>query len=310
MTINKICFVGYGNHVKNTIIPSLSINKKNIKIVTKKKLTENFETFKNIENAITSLDKSYVFFNSTPPKEHFPTSKLILNSGFNLIVEKPICVSNLQYSILKKIANKKGLFLFENMMYFFSKQFSLLNKEIKFLEKLKEIEIIFSIPNFNPNSFRNSHDIENSLLYDVGCYPMSLISFLQINLTKMKINFKKKNRILSDLNISALSKKITIKIQISFYKKYKNFIKLKNLDGSTFTFNHFFYGKKIKKENIIKKKNGMIKKIYIKEKNIFKNIFKLSKKNLFKISNDKEKIIKNYLKSLDIIKKKLNNCSY
>ena len=54
----------------------------------------------------------------------------------------------------------------------------------------------------------------------------------------------------------------------------------------------------------------MIKKIYINEKNIFKNIFKLSKKNLFKMSNDKEKITKNYLKSLDIIKKKLNNCSY
>ena len=310
MKINKICFIGYGDHVKNTIIPSLSINKKNIKIVTKRSITENFQTFKDIKSAIGNLDRNYVFFNSTPPKAHFLTSKLILNSGFNLIVEKPICVSNLQYSILKKIADKRGLFLFENMMYFFSKQFLTLNEEIKHLDKFKEIEINFSIPKFNPNSFRNSYDVGNSLLYDVGCYPISLISSLGIKPTKLKLNFKKKDKILSDLKISTFSKKIKINIQISFYKKYKNFIKLKYLDGSILTFNHFFYGKKIKKENISQKKNGMTKKIYINEINIFKNIFKFSKKKLFKISNNNEKIIKNYLKTLDIIKKRLNNSSY
>ena len=102
MPINKICFVGYGNHVKKTLIPSLTIKKKNIKIVTKQKITDNFETFTDIKTALKSLDKSYVFFNSTPPKEHFSTSKLILNSGFNIIVEKPICSSSLQYKTLKK----------------------------------------------------------------------------------------------------------------------------------------------------------------------------------------------------------------
>jgi hypothetical protein len=34
---------------------------------------------------------------------------------------------------LKKIADKKRLYLFENMMYFFSKQFSVFNEEIKSL---------------------------------------------------------------------------------------------------------------------------------------------------------------------------------
>ena len=309
MTIKKICFIGYGDHVKNTIIPSLSIKKENIKIVTKKLLSENFQTFKNIKSAIDNLDKNYVFFNSTPPKEHFLTSKLILNSGFNLIVEKPICVSNLQYSILKKIADKKGLFLFENMMYFFSKQFLILNKEIERLDQFKKIDIVFSIPNFNHNSFRKSYEIENSLLYDVGCYPISLISILGIKSTKLKLNFKKKKEILSDVKISTYFKKIKINIQISFFKKYKNFIKLINIDDTSLTLNHFFYGKKIKKENVIQKKNGMTKKIYIYEKNIFQDIFKFSKKKLFKLSNSNEKITKNYLKTLDVIKKRLNNCS-
>ncbi len=192
MSINKICFIGYGNHVKKTIIPSLTINKKNIKIVTKKKISENFETFTDIKTALKSLDKSYIFFNSTPPKEHYSTSKLILNSGFNIIVEKPICSTTLQYKTLKKIADKKGLFLFENMMYFFSKQFSIFKSKIKYLSKIKKIEINFTIPKFSSNSFRTNFHIENSLLYDVGCYPISLISFLGIQPTKIKFNFKKK----------------------------------------------------------------------------------------------------------------------
>ena len=305
MIIKKICFVGYGDHVKNTIIPFLQIKKKNIKIITKKVISENFETFKDIELAVNNLDSSYIFYNSTPPREHFLTSKKVLNFGFNLIVEKPICVSASQYVILKKIADKKGLFLFENMMYLFSEQFLVFNKEIKQLDKIKKIEMNFSIPSFSPNSFRNTHHIENSLLYDVGCYPISLISFLGLKLNKIKLKSKRKNKILSLLHLSATSKKININIKIGFYKKYKNYVKVKFLDNTCSTFNHFFYGKKIKKENVKLKKTGELKKTYINEMNIFKKVFNFSYKKMFMISESNEKIIINYLKILDSIKQKI-----
>ena len=308
MSINKICFIGYGNHVKKTIIPSLKIKKKNIKIVTKKKITENFETFSDIKTALQTLDKSYVFFNSTPPKEHFSISKLILKSGFNIIVEKPICSSRLQYKILKKIADKKGLFLFENMMYFFSKQFLIFNNKIKYLNKIKKIEINFTIPKFSSGSFRTNHHIENSLLYDVGCYPISLVSFLGIKPTKIKFDFKKKDRLLNNIKLSIISKKIQFDIVIGFFEKYQNNVILKYFDGSILTFNHFFYGKKIIKENIYQNRNE-IKRIPIKENNIFEEIFKFSNNKILDMSNKNEEIIKSYLKILDTIKKKLNNTS-
>ena len=86
MKIKKICIVGYGSHVKNTIIPSLNIQTKNIKIITKKIIDE-FETFSSIHVALKELSKDYIFFNSTPPKFHYSISRLILSSGFNVIVE-------------------------------------------------------------------------------------------------------------------------------------------------------------------------------------------------------------------------------
>ena len=45
MKIKKICFIGYGSHVEKTLIPSLKINKKNIKIISAKFLDNKFETF-------------------------------------------------------------------------------------------------------------------------------------------------------------------------------------------------------------------------------------------------------------------------
>jgi hypothetical protein len=128
---------------------------------------------------------------------------------------------------------------------------------------------------------------------------------LGIKLSKLKLKFKKKNKILSDLHLAAVSKKIKINIEISFYKKYKNYVKLKYLDNSCSIFNHFFYGKKIKKENIKVKKTGELKRFNINEINIFKKIFKFKQYEIYKISNNNEKIIKNYLKILDSIKKKI-----
>lgn len=157
MKNRKICIIGYGSHVENTIIPSLSIKPKNIKIVTKKKIN-NFETFSNIQEALEKLPKDYIFFNSTPPKSHYSISKLILSSGFNIIIEKPICLSVSQFKNLHKIAVKKDLIMFENMMYFYSEQFKLLKKLLIKKKKIKEIYINFSIPSFNKKSFRKKNN--------------------------------------------------------------------------------------------------------------------------------------------------------
>ena len=93
--------------------------------------------------------------------------------GFNLIVEKPICLNIYQLNKLKILAEKRRLFIFENMMYFYSNQFSLFKKYINKKNKIKHIELNFSIPSFRKDSFRSNSDIDSSLLYDVACYPFS-----------------------------------------------------------------------------------------------------------------------------------------
>lgn len=301
MKIKKICIVGYGSHVKNTIIPSLDLKNINIKIITKKKI-DNFDTFSNIELALKKLSKDYIFFNSTPPKFHYEISKLILLAGFNLIVEKPLCLNISQLKKLNILAKKNKLFIFENMMYFYSKQFILLKKLLK-KKNIKEIHMNFSIPKFNRNSFRKNNSLDSSIVFDMGCYPFSLISYFGFSKKIYKIKYTTKNKKINFIEILFKSKKIKFIITLAIYVAYKNYVKIIYKNNSYYQLNHFFYGKKIKKDNYLFLFNKKKKEFKINEENLFKNIFNYSSQKLLKLSKAQYFVIKNYLISLNQIKK-------
>ena len=303
MKIKKICIVGYGSHVKNTIIPSLNLQTKNIKIVTKK-IVDEFETFSSIHVALKELSKDYIFFNSTPPKSHYSISRLILSSGFNVIVEKPLCLRVNQLEKLNDIAKKKNLFVFENMMYFYSKQFQIFENLLK-KSDIKKIDMKFSIPDFAKNSFRMEKSIDSSILYDMGCYPFSLVSYFGFDSNNYKVLYKTKNKNINFLEVSFTSKKIKFKITLAIYKAYENYIKVTLKDNTISYFNHFFYGKKIKKTNYLHQPNKKIIMQKINEENLFKNIFNYSNQRLLQLSRSQFFVIKNYLMSLSKIKKQI-----
>ena len=305
MKIKKICIVGYGSHVEKTIIPSLSIKKKNIKIISSKPAIKNFEIHPNIKTALKKIDKRYVIFNATPPNLHFETSKLILNMGFNLIIEKPICLNVKQLSKLKMLSKKQGLFIFENMMYFYSKQFSIFKKYILNKSKIDTIKLNFCLPNFNKNSFRSNTNLNSSLLYDVGCYPFSLISYLGFEMKDFNISYKFKNKILNYLNIDFYSKKIKFFVKMGFFSNYENFVEIAHSEKTKVRFNYFFYGKKIKKKNEIILSNTKKKTFIINDHNAFKKIFNFDKKKIDHFSKKQIIIADRYIKMLNKIKKKI-----
>lgn len=305
MKIKKICIVGYGPHVEKTIIPSLSLKKKNIKIISSKIQIKNFDVFPNIKTALKKISKDYIIFNATPPKLHFETSKLILNMGFNLIIEKPICLNTKQLTHLKILSEKRGLFIFENMMYFYSKQFSIFEKYILDKSKINSIKLNFFIPNFNKDSFRSNTSLNSSLLYDVGCYPFSLISYLGFEMKDFNIAYKFKKKILNYLKIDFTSKKIKFFIKIGFFYNYENFLELSYSDKKKVRFNYFFYGKKIKKKNEIILPNLKKKIFIVNDYNVFKKIFNLDIKKIVCLSKKQTNYNYAYLKMLNRIKKNI-----
>lgn len=307
--IKKICILGYGSHVKKTIIPSLKLNKNNLKIITSKSDLIGFETFSDIRTALNKITKDYLIFNATPPNIHFSTSKLLLKKGFNLIVEKPICMNVYQYKILKKLAIKNKLFLFENMMYFYSKQFLLFKKNLR-VKKIKSFDINFSIPNYSAQSFRKNFNSNLLLLYDVACYPLSLISYLGYKMNQFDVHYRFKRKLLNKLTIFFKSKKIDFSIHVSFFCNYENYVKINYIDESSIQFNHFFYGKKIKKINNIRSAKGCnIRNNTLRDYNVFKKILSFDKKRFHSLFKKNTFITEDYLKMISKIKKKLKNSS-
>jgi len=301
MRIKKICFIGYGSHVEKTLIPSLNLNNKNIKIVTKKKLN-NFQTFSSLQIALKNLTKDYIFFNSTPPTFHYSLSKLILSSGFNLIVEKPMCLKSWQVEKLYDLAKKKNVFIFENMMYFYSQQFKLIKKIIS-KKNIDSIDIKFAIPAFNLNSFRTNTNLKSSILYDMGCYPFSFLAYFNFDLKNFKIRYIVKKKCLIFFEVYFVAKKIKFKIICAVFQKYENFLKVNFKNLTSCKFNHVFYGKKVNKENYYYKLGKQIRTTTISEKNIFQNIFSFTKKNFLNLSKTHYFVIKNYLNNLNKIEK-------
>ena len=309
MSINKICIVGYGAHTRNTLIPSFKkIKDKNLKIVSSKIIESKFQVFNNLKIAFKYLNNDYFFYNSTPPENHYNISKQILLNGYNLIVEKPICVNLLQLNKLIKLAKSRNLILIENMMYFYTKQFKKFSNVYFNNKQFKSLKINFCIPTFSKNTFRSKNK-SSILLFDVFCYPLSLLSFLNINLHKYDLFFKYRNNFLSTIILNLNYKGSLIKLEASFFKIYKNNVKITYHDNSYVDFEYFFYGKnKCKTTKFYK--NKKFKYEDLDDINSFSNILNFKNEDLKNLSRTSIDLSKIYIPNFGKIKKKLANKSY
>ena len=125
------------------------------------------------------------FVIGSPPKIHFSQTKLILETGRDIFVEKPIFTSVEEVRYIRGILNDKKNFVTELLMYKYTKQYQNFMKiwEKKSKNCLK-IECFFNIPSMPEKTFRKDSDILSSPLYDIGCYIISL--FVDLNFS-MKI---------------------------------------------------------------------------------------------------------------------------
>ena len=89
------------------------------------------------------------------------------------------------------------------MMYFYSQQFKVIKKEIN-KKNIDSIDIKFAIPTFNLNSFRTEANLKCSILYDMGCYPFSLLAYFKFDLKNFKIRYivKKKSLVFFEVYFS------------------------------------------------------------------------------------------------------------
>ena len=280
MTNKKFCIVGYGNHTKNKLIPLFEKNNIDLSIVTKKKLLKNkFKIYSNIKNAIANEEKNTSFIICSPPHIHTRQSELLIKSGYNVFIEKPICTKVNDLKKILNLAKSNKTFLVESMMFKYSiiyKKF--INIFQKNKKNLSKVDIVFTIPRNPLNTFRKDNLNYNVNLFDIGCYPIALMNNIfsenKFKILKIK-NVNSKNKQTFFLKVK--KKNIEIKIKFGVDKNYENKIYLELNNKKKYEFYPFFFGREGYRYIIMSSKNKqIIKKIL--EKNSFINMFNLNRK--------------------------------
>lgn len=274
------CIVGFGNHSKTKLLPALnSLNKKIFGIASSKFINyQKYQIFNNLKDAIAQSNDKTIFVIVSPPKIHFSQTKLILETGRDIFVEKPIFTSVNEVSYISRILDYKKNFVTELLMYKYTKQYE---NFIKIWQKKKnnclKIECFFNIPSIPENTFRTDNDILSSPLYDIGCYIISLFVDLNFSMKNIRLIDKKTvNDKLTQFYLAGKMNNCEIYSEFGVASEYKNYVKLSLNNDTTITFDKFFYGRSSQKSIMFKNKNTT-RNIIIEDLNAFKKIFMLPK---------------------------------
>ena len=252
----EYCLVGLGKHSINQIIPSI-LNTDGIinSTVSSKDGYKDINNFKKLSDAVARLDNEKItFYLATPYTIHFRQVKEIISKGFDLFIEKPAFINSEELKEINLIASNKKFYA-ECFMYRYTRMYrefiKIWNNE---LSNLVSLDLNFTIPSFPENTFRSNINTNSVILNDMGCYAISLLVDLEIE----NLKFSNRNlRIYDDkrnvIEMLLFNEKLPIKIRIGLENEYKNFVLLKT-NNTSYVFDMFFNGRKIKK-NIFTKKN-------------------------------------------------------
>ena len=297
MIIN-IC--GGGRWALEILQESLKIKKiKKINIITKNKILynkykkfEQIKFYKGVNKHLLKLKYKTIICNKL--ENHIPSSKIFLQSGSEVLIEKPIFKYNEEFEEIKKYKHK----------IFFSKIFSFDSELAKFIKnikkkRIKKIKILWSDKiNEKRRGVKKKHNKKISFFFDTLHHIINLIELIYNSRSTLEIvdNFKfikndlnktnfrfKINQILFECKLSRVSKyrKRILMMETGKTRHQLNFSKSNNKRGN---YSKIFNYQYIEKKNSLKKminyfissKFKKNKLSYIKSKNyiiIYKNLF-------------------------------------
>ena len=291
----KIGVIGSGEHFSRNIYPTLIENNdfEIVGVLTKKKKFKNLVCFN--ESNFYKLDLDFVYI-ASPSKTH---SKFVIKSlqkNINVLCEKPFCDNLSEFNMIKKLAIKKNLLIFECFMYRFHPIFDYLKKIIfsKKFGKIKSVNSSFVIPPLDKKNNRYKKKIGGGFFLDLGVYLISLQHYLfDIKIKRNNFytkTYKNSNKVSLKGNIFLNGK------FLSFYNwgvgiDYHNFLEI-NFEKAFIKVNRFFSKNKLEKSIININSN---KKIIFKPIDQFSLMFKDVVKN-YKIKKYKV----NELNNIDV----------
>ena len=241
------CLVGFGNHSKSKIIPAIKKSNGIIDGIVSKR-TKNYGSlifFSSIDEAFTKVNSNTIFIICSPPDLHYSQAIDVVKRGHNVFIEKPVSINVVDLDDIINISYKKNVFFAENLMHEYSDYFqdfiSFFNSN---KNEIKKIDINFTLPSLPKGTFRDIEAMYPISLFDIGCYPISLINKLNSKTNYRITNILNRGNVFKEqysIKTKILNANVTINFGINDF--YKNFITITKTDDIEYKFEPFFFGR-------------------------------------------------------------------
>jgi predicted dehydrogenase len=169
----------------------------------------------------------------------------LLEAGRDVIIEKPAFTIAQEAIEATAAVNRNGGVLLEAFMHRHTEIYRCFtaawHKQARWIEAMK---ISFLLPGVPGGTFRDSAAVESSLLYDVGCYAVSLVADLGLPLSSLELaNVNETGQPLAEqYRIESPSDGVGVLALLGIGTEYRNEIVLK-CPESTVRYSPFFYGR-------------------------------------------------------------------
>ncbi|MBU1322975.1 Gfo/Idh/MocA family oxidoreductase [Patescibacteria group bacterium] len=160
----------------------------NAKYIVDKNPILNRVYFSSVEEFIHYGQSVDLVIVTTPTNNHFTITKKLLMSGYNVLVEKPICLSSIATKELEKIAVRKKLILYQSSLERY-------NPLVKFLKEKIKLSTIKKIKSYRFGEKPAREYIEETK-FDLGIHDVDLWFHLFHKKIpwKIKVGYGKKRR--------------------------------------------------------------------------------------------------------------------
>ena len=243
------CLVGLGHHARTKLLPALAANGQLVAgLVTRgdPQGLPDAPIFPDIETALGELPSRTVFVIATPPALHFAQTLPIIRAGRDVIVEKPAFASRNETMEVAEEAARSGSVLAEAFMHRHTRLYSELVDAFRSEAPITGLSAEFLVPEMpTSGTFRGAADIACSSLYDMGCYPLSLLSDLGLPIDELAITHVDHpgDPGREALRLAGQAAGIDVEISIGVGAAYTNKVSIRSASGRSVSFEPFFFGR-------------------------------------------------------------------
>lgn len=245
----RFCVVGLGHHARTKLLPAIMANRQSVYgLVTRQHPSAwpDHAVFSDIGAALAGMGRGDAVLIATPPALHFEACLAAAEAGIDIIVEKPAFLTEAEATKVLATAARSGATVVEAFMHrhtaLHARFLALWTEERR---RVRSVEAVFHIPAMPGGTFRHGSRAADSTLFDIGCYPLSLLQDMGLDAAALELQAV---RFAGDpdreaVRMGGAMEGIDVVADVGVAESYANRVTLTLDDGTSLAFEPFFFGR-------------------------------------------------------------------